>query len=140
MLKEFTYDVPNIERGYANQTLYVNLDNNEIKIKPVDDKMKETFTGVDAQSLLATVEALPIRQWNYLATPGVAHVGPTAEDFYAAFGLGGDEQSIGTVDADGVALAAIQGLHQIVKEKEKELDDAKVRIAALEELVQSLVK
>jgi len=35
-----------------------------------------------------------------------------AQDFYAAFGLGTDERHIGTVDADGAALAAIQGLHR----------------------------
>ncbi len=33
-----------------------------------------------------------------------------AEDFRAAFGLGSDDKGIATVDADGVALAAIQGL------------------------------
>ena len=38
-------------------------------------------------------------------------MGPTAQDFYAAFGLGEDERHISTVDADGVALAAIQGLY-----------------------------
>jgi regulator of replication initiation timing len=43
-------------------------------------------------------------------------MGPTAQEFYAAFGLGEDDKHITTVDADGVALAAIQGLHQLVKE------------------------
>jgi hypothetical protein len=33
------------------------------------------------------------------------------QDFYAAFGLGEDGAHISTVDADGVALAAIQGLY-----------------------------
>jgi len=42
-----------------------------------------------------------------------------------AFGVGDDDKMIGMQDADGVALAAIQGLNQIVKAK-----DAK--IAALE--------
>ncbi len=41
------------------------------------------------------------------------HLGPTAEDFYAAFGLGSDA-GIGTVDADGVALATIQALYQLM--------------------------
>ena len=48
-----------------------------------------------------------------------------AQDFHAAFGLGQDDVSIGTVDADGVALAAIQGLHREVRERD-------ARIAALE--------
>ena len=38
------------------------------------------------------------------------HAGPMAQNFYAAFGLGADDTHIATVDADGVALAAIQGL------------------------------
>ena len=43
-----------------------------------------------------------------------------AEDFYAAFGHGPSERSISTVDADGVALAAIQGLYELVKEMQIE--------------------
>ncbi|MHA2160088.1 MAG: aldehyde ferredoxin oxidoreductase family protein [Candidatus Thorarchaeota archaeon] len=59
MFKEFTYDVPNIKRGYANQTLYVNLSDNEIKIKPVDDQMKETFTGGKGFDLWLMWNSLP---------------------------------------------------------------------------------
>jgi len=59
MLKEFTYDIPKIERGYANQTLYVNVGTNEIKIKPVDDKMKETFTGGKGFDLWLMWNGLP---------------------------------------------------------------------------------
>jgi trimeric autotransporter adhesin len=43
------------------------------------------------------------------------------QDFYAAFSLGGDERTIATVDAGGIALAAIQALHELVKEKETAL-------------------
>ncbi len=59
MLKEFTYDVPTIERGYASQTLYVNLSSNEIKLRPVDDKMKETFTGGKGFDLWLMWNGLP---------------------------------------------------------------------------------
>jgi Skp family chaperone for outer membrane proteins len=34
-----------------------------------------------------------------------------AQDFYQAFGLGDSDRTISTVDANGVALAAIQGLN-----------------------------
>jgi hypothetical protein len=44
-----------------------------------------------------------------------------AQDFYAAFGLGEDERYISKSDADGVALAAIQGLYQVVQERDGEL-------------------
>jgi aldehyde:ferredoxin oxidoreductase len=45
VLAEFHYSPPKIERGYANQTLYVNLSGKVIASKPVDEKMKRTFTG-----------------------------------------------------------------------------------------------
>lgn len=59
MLKEFTYEMPKLERGYANQTLYINLSNLEIKIKPVDEKMKETFTGGKGFDLWLMWNGLP---------------------------------------------------------------------------------
>ena len=39
------------------------------------------------------------------------HVGPMARDFYAAFGVGADDEHITSIDEDGVALAAIKALH-----------------------------
>jgi len=41
----FSYERPAIKKGYANQTLCVNLSNSKISIKPVSDKMKETLSG-----------------------------------------------------------------------------------------------
>jgi len=62
-----------------------------------------------------------------------------AQDFYAAFGLGGDDKQISTVDTDGVALAAIQGLYQLNQELEAEnvaqqaqIDSLEARLATLE--------
>ncbi|MHA1481413.1 MAG: aldehyde ferredoxin oxidoreductase N-terminal domain-containing protein, partial [Candidatus Thorarchaeota archaeon] len=58
-LKKFTYDVPKIVKGYANHTLYINLSDNEIKIKPVDEQMKKTFTGGKGFDLWLMWEGLP---------------------------------------------------------------------------------
>jgi aldehyde:ferredoxin oxidoreductase len=44
-LKALKYQRPTIERGYANQTLYVNLSGPQISVKPVREKMKEVFIG-----------------------------------------------------------------------------------------------
>jgi len=44
-IKTLKFERAAIERGYANQTLYVNLSKPEISIKPVTQKMKETFIG-----------------------------------------------------------------------------------------------
>jgi len=67
------------------------------------------------------VAALSITEWSYKTISDVRHIGPVAQDFYAAFGVGGDDKGISTVDADGVALAAIQGLNEKLGEKEAEL-------------------
>jgi trimeric autotransporter adhesin len=96
-----------------------------------DRSAKENVVPVDPQFVLAQVAALPISTWNYLAeTPATRHMGPMAQDFHAAFGLGADELTIGTVDADGVALAAIQGLYEIVQAQEEEIAAHKKEIAA----------
>jgi hypothetical protein len=100
-------------------------------------KWKRGFVEIDKQELLSKLAALPVMQWQYNGEDEhVRHIGPVAEDFAAAFGLGHDEQYITTIDADGVALAAIQGLHELVKEiirnKDSEIVDLKERNAILE--------
>jgi hypothetical protein len=108
-----------------------------------DRDAKENFAPVDGQEVLARLAQVPIQTWNYKAEdPSVRHLGPTAQDFYAAFGLGEDEFHISTADADGVALAAIQALYERSLALEAEnaalrgrLDDLEARVAALEQAV-----
>ena len=45
LLAEFTYELRPVERGYANRTLYINLEDNTIREKPVTQQMKDLFTG-----------------------------------------------------------------------------------------------
>mgnify|MGYP005843481707 CR=1 FL=1 len=71
---------------------------------------KTGFATIDPADVLARVVDLPITTWSYRESTEGRHMGPMAEDFHAAFGLANDDKSIATVDADGVALAAIQGL------------------------------
>ncbi len=77
-----------------------------------DRNFKANFTPVDSLAVLAKVSALPITAWNYKSEAGVQHLGPMAQDFYAAFNIGADDKHIATVDESGVALAAIQGLNE----------------------------
>jgi len=78
--------------------------------------LKTAFDGIDVDAILRRVLALPLSTWEYRASPQEGrHLGPIAEDFHAAFGLGVDSRTISTVDASGVALAAIQGLHARVQ-------------------------
>lgn len=78
-----------------------------------DRHRKDGFAEVNPREILDKLVALPIQTWHYTnETAGVRHLGPAAQDFNAHFGLGCDDKSIGTVDADGVALVAIQALNQ----------------------------
>jgi hypothetical protein len=107
---------------------------------PSDRKLKQDVVPIDAQHLLQTVAALPLSTWSYHVTPDVRHIGPMAQDFYAAFGLGEDDEHIDYLDASGVALAAIQGLHAQNEQLEGEnvelrgrVDDLESRLEALEQ-------
>jgi len=83
-----------------------------------DRARKENFAAVDPVMVLQKVAGLPIQTWNYKTQdPSIRHIGPTAQDFRAAFGLGENDTTINTVDADGTALAAIQGLHVLLQQQ-----------------------
>jgi len=117
--------------------------------QPSDLNLKEHFTQINAQEVLARVAAIPITQWNFKADAATRHIGPMAQDFYAAFNVGPDERHITTVDEGGVALAAIQGLNQKVEDRSQELEarsrkleaenaELKQRLEALERIVLNL--
>jgi len=94
---------------------------------------KSDIEPVNGPDALAAVESLDIATWRYDAEDeDIRHMGPMAEDFHDAFGLGHDEQRISNVDADGVALAAIQGLSQQLDDTQAELDAKDDRIDDLE--------
>ncbi|MEV4170236.1 tail fiber domain-containing protein [Nonomuraea sp. NPDC049709] len=68
---------------------------------------------LDGDEVLAKVVALPISTWRYSwDDEHVRHLGPMAQDWWAAFGLGGTDTAISCIDANGVALVAIQALHR----------------------------
>jgi hypothetical protein len=90
-----------------------------------DRNVKTNFASVNPRDVLDKVAGLPITRWNYDADLDVAHIGPMAQDFFAAFNVGMDDKHISMVDADGVALAAIQGLNQ--KLEETRAENAKLR-------------
>jgi len=118
-----------------------------------DRTVKENIQPVSPRDVLEKVASLPVASWNFKADPAARHLGPMAQDFYAAFGVGADDKHIATVDADGVALAAIQGLNEKVEgrmkneeslrrelearlaRKEAEMVELKQRLERLEQLV-----
>jgi len=115
----------------VNAGLYVN----GTFVSSSDRNIKENFKPVDPRAVLDKVAALPVSEWNYKADTGSRHLGPMAQDFYAAFGIGPDDKHITTVDEGGVALAAIQGLNEKVEDGSRR---AESRMAKLEELDASL--
>ena len=77
-----------------------------------DRRVKTAIAAVDAVAILEQVVDLPISTWSYITQDsGIRHIGPMAQDFKAAFAVGESDTGITTIDADGVALAAIQGLN-----------------------------
>lgn len=117
-----------------------------------DVNRKHFFADVSGEDVLGRLRTLPVRSWSYkVDDAAVRHLGPTAQDFRAAFDLGNDDKVIGTVDADGVALAAAQALEArtaslrsendalraAVAAQGAELADLKERMARLEALVQA---
>jgi len=98
-----------------------------------DRGVKENFEAVDGREVLARLAKIPIESWNLKSQdPSIRHIGPMAQDFYSAFCVGEDNRHIGTTDADGVALAAIQGLYELAREKDTQIKALEARLAALE--------
>ena len=95
-----------------------------------DRARKTDVAPIDVTRILDRLLALPISTWAFTNAPTTRHLGPMAQDFHAAFGLGDDDKTIGPRDANGVALAAIQGLNQKLEESLKQKD---ARIAQLEQ-------
>lgn len=110
-----------------------------------DRKLKESFKVIDTQDILHRLISIPITNWGYKSeNPSIRHIGPVAQDFWAAFGLGNDSLRISTIDADGVAFAALQGLYKLVCEKdnvitahENDIQQLKDRVVTLELLIRS---
>ena len=106
-----------------------------------DVNLKHQFRDVDGEEVLAKIARMPVPEWSYKAQDAaIRHIGPTAQDFHAAFGLGEDPLFIGAMDADGVALAAVRALEARTRETNERLtrenDELRARLARLEALLE----
>jgi len=88
-----------------------------------DRLLKQDIAPVDDQQIVDAVMRMPISEWSYKSDPSIRHIGPMAQDFRAAFGLGKTDRAYDPVDAHGVTFAAIRGLYQklLVQEARIEL-------------------
>jgi hypothetical protein len=95
--------------------------------------MKKHAERVDPSVVLRRLAAISL--WYYrmkgARDPDVRYLGPSAEDFKAAFDLGENDATINTGNAQGVAFAAIQGLYRELQEREKVIIGLKAESAAL---------
>lgn len=105
---------------------------------------KENFNVVDGEEVLAKLRTLPVSTWNYISEGKQArHIGPMAEDFYAAFELGTSNASIGVQDLASVTLAAMKALEERTAQlqaKSAEVDALNARLLSLEERLARLEK
>ncbi|MDP2895623.1 MAG: tail fiber domain-containing protein [bacterium] len=104
-----------------------------------DRNLKENFVEIDPKEVLERLSRLPVTEWNFKRY-SQRHIGPVAQDFHALFPLGGSETMIDSGDLQGVALAAIQGLHEMLREKDEKISTLEARVEALETLVEKLVE
>jgi hypothetical protein len=78
-----------------------------------DASKKENYTSIDKDLILDKIVNLDITQWNYITdSNNIVHIGPTAQDFHAAFGLGQDNKTISTIDPASIALVGVQALNE----------------------------
>jgi hypothetical protein len=102
-----------------------------------DVNAKENFRDVSGEDVLAKLARMPIQEWNYKAQDAsIRHIGPTAQDFSAAFGVGDFPLRINTVDADGIALLAVKALETRTSDLRRENEELRARLARLEALLQ----
>jgi hypothetical protein len=101
--------------------------------------VKFGFETIDPAAALAGVREMPILSWVYKHDEKAArHAGPMAEDFYAAFSLGVDDKHIAPSDQSSVALAAIQGLANVVQEKDQRIQELEAQLQQIAKSIEEL--
>jgi hypothetical protein len=63
-----------------------------------------------------------------------------AQDFFAAFKVGEGDRTIATIDPDGVAFAAIQGLHLELQDRDAKIDGLQQQLKQQQEQIDGLKK
>ena len=114
--------------GSSGVTLFVDGSVSATNVTFTSSRAKKAdFESVDPQDVLTRLNGIDIQTWRYKSEDSdIRHMGPIAEDFAAAFGLGASDTKITVTDVNGVALAAIQALSQ-------ELENLKAHNQALED-------
>ena len=112
-----------------------------------DRNQKHAIVPLDSEAVLTRVAQVPVSEWSYRGEASdQRHIGPMAQDFYAAFGLASGETRISARDMAGVNMAAIQALvnrNQRLEALNADLaeknDALEARVAALEDGAERIV-
>lgn len=105
-----------------------------------DVNAKQDIQQLEGRMVLAKLEQLPVTEWSYRDNPESRHIGPMAQDFRKAFGLGRDETQISPRDMAGVALSAIKALQTDLQQKDDEIAALKSQNAAVMQRLAQLEK
>jgi hypothetical protein len=99
-----------------------------------DRNKKENFADVDSRKVLQGVLSLPISSWNYKAQDSsIRHIGPMAQDFASIFKVGENNTTISTIDPDGIAFAAIQGLYAELGDRDAKIEQQQQQLNAFQQ-------
>src|SRR5512140_3125215 len=96
-----------------------------------DRNLKRDVEPVDERAVLDAVVHMPISTWAYKSEPSVRHMGPMAQDFHAAFGLGDTDRAYHPIDAHGAAFASIQALYAMIEAQNARIERLEQENAAL---------
>jgi hypothetical protein len=113
-----------------------------------DRNMKENFTNLDGEDVLRRLRSVPVSSWNYKSQDrSIRHIGPMAQDLFAAFEVGESDTRINTIDIDGVNLAGVRALDERTKDLPAEVaalrsenEQLRKRLERLEALLGQLRK
>lgn len=104
-----------------------------------DRNIKENFKAINHYDILDKVTSLEVTEWNYISDQSeTRHIGPMAQDFYAAFGVGMDDKHISMVDVDGIALASIKALNEKLNAKDSKIETLEQQNQKLQEQNQAI--
>jgi hypothetical protein len=105
-------------------------------VYPSSRSLKDGFQVVDGRDVLARLAAMPVSEWRYKSDPAASrHIGPVAEDFHSAFGLGAEGIGLNVGDVAGVTIAAVQGLWMELRDQKAASEAQEKTLAELNQVV-----
>jgi hypothetical protein len=129
--------------AFVNDSNKIRLGNGDVTViegqvafTAISDKtQKENFEPVDGEEVLGKIRGFELSSWNFIGhdPKKFRHYGPTAQDFFLAFGHDGvgqigSETAINSGDLAGILMIAVQALEK----RTRELQQKEARIALLE--------